>query len=72
MKLYSFHYHPGIGDNDPSSCEIVVPGLGKIAIENCISDELKNRIKEECILALKQKMGQVIHTEPSHIVEAIP
>jgi len=69
MKLYGYHWHPGINGND--GCEIEVPGLGKVSLSNCLSDELKKRIEEECYLALRLKMGQVINTVPENILEVV-
>ena len=69
MTLNHFHYFPGITG---SSCVIDVPGLGEVTIKNCISDELKVRIKEECIIALRKKLGQVVTTAPVNLIEAIP
>lgn len=69
MKLKFFAWHPG--STGSSNCEIEVPGLGQVNISNCISDETKKRIEDECILALRHKMGQMIKTEPQHVVEAI-
>jgi hypothetical protein len=42
-----------------SSAEINVPGLGSVNIADFISDETRNRIEQEAILALEQRLGIV-------------
>lgn len=68
MKLLNCGYYP---DHTTTTCsELFVEGLGNIKITNCLSDETKNIIEKECILALRQKLGQVIvEPKPQHIME---
>lgn len=39
---------------------IDVPGLGEVAIESALSDELHARVLAESLAALRQKLGQVL------------
>jgi len=37
---------------------IIVPGLGEVQTQNALSDELTARIADECVAALRLKLGQ--------------
>lgn len=39
---------------------IFVPGLGEVATQNALSNELTERIAAECLAALRLKLGQKV------------
>jgi len=45
-----------------ATATIEVPGLGKVEIQQALSDELNERIRTECITALRLKLGQPLDT----------
>jgi len=61
MKVESIHIafdEKGIAKYVTS--DISVPGLGKVEIKNCVSQETADRLAVEIIAVLRSKMGQPI------------
>lgn len=57
MTMVQFHLGILSGQKHISA-DIEVAGLGKVTIRDCISFETINKISEEVLFALRQKMGQ--------------
>ena len=62
MKVKSVYVHIS-DEGKPTECltaraTILVEGLGEVQTQNALSDELTTRIVEECLAALRLKLGQ--------------
>lgn len=58
MNVKSVHIFYAPPHSIPSSsASIDVPGIGEIQIQNAISNELRESIAKEAIIALRRKMG---------------
>lgn len=59
MQILHAHVYWSNTKQYPRTCsaEIDVPGLGKVNIDNFISDDLRNRIEAEAIFCLEQRLG---------------
>lgn len=54
------HAHIWWGSNGLSSTATInVSGLGNVEIRNFISDDTRNRVEQEAILSLQQRLGIV-------------
>lgn len=69
------HVHIFFDDNtqklNSTGADIIVPGLGKVTIKDCLSEETVKRIREESINSLRIKLGQTIISEPESIIPII-
>ena len=66
MKTVCAHvYFDNPGYN--SSAEVMVEGLGKVEIKNFLSDECKQRIANEAVIALQQRLGIVCNFSPEEV-----
>lgn len=62
MKVKSVFVHIS-DENTPKErltarATIIVPGLGEVQTQDALSDELTARIADECVAALRLKLGQ--------------
>jgi hypothetical protein len=60
VKTVSIFWKAFSNSKDSSSATILVEGIGDIRIDDVISQELREAIEKEVIVALKQKLGQII------------
>lgn len=63
MKVKTLFIYPG-SETMQACATIVVPGLGEVKIDHCLSSDLLNRICEESVAALHLRLGQTLAAVP--------
>lgn len=63
MKVKSIAFYNSCDENR-TRAEIAVPGLGDVAIENCLPQETIDMIKQQVIEALRVKLKLPVEGEP--------